>query len=57
MQIMLLLEGAIGLMLVHGDRRYAEVAAGAAKALVHRRKLLMEEAKTATADVTPRSAD
>ena len=32
-EIALLVEGAISLMLIHGDRRYAESAAGAAKRL------------------------
>ena len=34
-EIALLVEGAISLMLIHGDRRYAESAAGAAKRLVN----------------------
>jgi AcrR family transcriptional regulator len=33
-EIMLLMEGAMALMLIHGDRQYAAVAAKAAKALV-----------------------
>ena len=33
-QVMLLTEGAMALMLIHGDRRYAETAAQAAKRLV-----------------------
>lgn len=33
-EIMLLMEGAMALMLIHGDRGYAEAAADAAKALV-----------------------
>ena len=33
-QLVLLLEGCTSLMLVHGDRRYAEAAAEAAKRLV-----------------------
>ena len=37
-EIWLLSEGAISLMLVHGDRSYAAAAAGAAIALVDRRK-------------------
>jgi AcrR family transcriptional regulator len=35
-EIMLLMEGAMALMLIHGDRSYATAAAGAAKALVGR---------------------
>jgi len=37
-EIWLLSEGAISLMLVHGDRSYAAAAAGAAIALIDRRK-------------------
>jgi AcrR family transcriptional regulator len=37
-EVMLLLEGAVTLLLVHGDRRYAEIAAAAAKALIHRHR-------------------
>ena len=33
-EIMLLMEGAMVLMLIHGDRGYAKAAAGAAKSLV-----------------------
>ena len=33
-EIMLLLEGAMALMLIHGDRRYIDAAAGAAKRLL-----------------------
>lgn len=33
-EITLLVEGAMALMLIHGDRSYAEAAAGAAKRLV-----------------------
>jgi AcrR family transcriptional regulator len=33
-EVMLLMEGAMALMLIHGDRGYAEAAANAAKALV-----------------------
>jgi AcrR family transcriptional regulator len=33
-QIMLLIEGTLTLLLVHGDRRYAEIAAAAAKTLM-----------------------
>jgi len=35
-EIMLLMEGAMALMLIHGDRHYAGAAAAAAKALVQR---------------------
>jgi AcrR family transcriptional regulator len=35
-EIMLLMEGAMALMLIHGDRSYATAAARAAKALVRR---------------------
>jgi AcrR family transcriptional regulator len=35
-EIMLLMEGAMALMLIHGDRSYAKAAAAAAKALVGR---------------------
>jgi len=34
-EIMLLVEGTMALMLIHGDRSYAEAAAGAAKRLVN----------------------
>jgi hypothetical protein len=34
--MMLLMEGAMALMLIHGDRSYATAAARAAKALVRR---------------------
>jgi hypothetical protein len=34
---MLLMEGAMALMLIHGDRSYARVAANAARMLVSRR--------------------
>ncbi len=37
-EIMLLTEGAMALMLIHGDRSYAKTAARAAKRLVGRRK-------------------
>jgi hypothetical protein len=33
-EVMLLMEGAMALMLIHGDRSYAQAAARAAKALV-----------------------
>ncbi len=33
-EVMLLIEGALALLLVHGDRRYAEIAAAAAKKLM-----------------------
>jgi AcrR family transcriptional regulator len=36
-EIMLLMEGAMALMLIHGDRRYIEADARAAKRLVRRR--------------------
>jgi hypothetical protein len=36
-QIMLLTEGAMILMLIHGDRSYAQAAAMAAKALIGKR--------------------
>jgi AcrR family transcriptional regulator len=35
-EVMLLMEGAMALMLIHGDRRYIEAAAKAAKRLVSR---------------------
>lgn len=38
-EIWLLSEGAISLILIHGDRRYAVVAARAARALIERSKL------------------
>jgi hypothetical protein len=34
--VMLLTEGAMALMLIHGDRRYATAAANAARTLVRR---------------------
>jgi AcrR family transcriptional regulator len=37
-EIMLLMEGAIALMLIHGDRSYAEAAARAAKRLMVRQR-------------------
>ncbi len=37
-EVMLLLEGVVTLLLVHGDRRYAEIATAAAKALTRRRQ-------------------
>jgi AcrR family transcriptional regulator len=36
-EVMLLMEGAMALMLIHGDRRYAAVAANAARRLVRHR--------------------
>jgi AcrR family transcriptional regulator len=33
-EVMLLIEGALALLLVHGDRRYAQIAAAAAKKLM-----------------------
>jgi hypothetical protein len=33
-EILLLVEGTLTLLLVHGDRRYAEIAAAAAKELI-----------------------
>ena len=36
-EVMLLMEGAMALMLIHGDRRYAEVAANTARMLVRQR--------------------
>jgi AcrR family transcriptional regulator len=36
-EVMLLMEGAMALMLIHGDRSYADVAAAAAKALIRKR--------------------
>jgi hypothetical protein len=33
-EVALLMEGSLSLMLIHGDRSYAEAAAGAAKRLV-----------------------
>ncbi len=36
-EVMLLIEGAMVLMLLHGDRNYAKAAASAAKTLVQRR--------------------
>jgi hypothetical protein len=36
-EIMLLMEGSMLLMLIHGDRSYAKAAAQAAKALVQKR--------------------
>jgi len=35
-EIMLLIEGTLALLLVHGDRRYAEIGAAAAKKLMRR---------------------
>jgi AcrR family transcriptional regulator len=35
-EVMLLMEGAMALMLIHGDRNYAKAAAGAARTLVRR---------------------
>ena len=34
-QVVLLVEGATSLILIHGDRRYANAVAGAAKTLVN----------------------
>lgn len=45
-EIWLLSEGAISLMLVHGDRRYAAAAARAARALVDRPKPLPPRPRT-----------
>ena len=36
-EIMLLMEGAMALMLIHGDRSYIDAAARAAKRLIKRR--------------------
>jgi AcrR family transcriptional regulator len=36
-EIMLLMEGAMALMLIHGDRSYIDAAAGAAKELIKRK--------------------
>jgi hypothetical protein len=36
-EIMLLMEGAMALMLIHGDHRYIDAAARAAKQLVKQR--------------------
>jgi hypothetical protein len=38
-ELMLLMEGAMALTLIHGDRRYIDSAAAAAKALTQRRRL------------------
>ncbi len=37
-EIMLLMEGAMALMLIHGDRAYADAAAAAAKRLINQRR-------------------
>jgi hypothetical protein len=37
-EVMLLIEGAMTLLLVHGDRRYGEIAAAAANALIRRHR-------------------
>jgi hypothetical protein len=36
-EVMPLMEGAMALMLIHGDRSYAEAAAAAAQALIRKR--------------------